>query len=274
MAKNPPKEKRRSLRSGRSKALNTVFGSFPFLFAFGVIGLLVGGSLAFANQSQLFVIRQVNVYDLAAARPVALQDPFLFAGIRPNLDQTAVDLRDIERHIRRFHPDFQEVRVRRSLPNRIDIFLRRRAAAARVQLDKLYWIDTTGVILAVSQEPDARSPIITGLSKPKTSPAIGSQVRSELLDVAVRIAAAIDAQNLLKSHTLTQIDVSDAKNIILKIDGEIEVRLGSAEARMVRKIREKLERLAAYIETKPEEMDALKIRYIDLRFDDIVIGPR
>jgi cell division septal protein FtsQ len=274
MAKNAPKEKRQSLRSGRSKALNTAFGLLPFLFSFGAIGLLIGGSYAFANQSELFVIRQVNVYDLAARRPVALQDPFQFAGIRSGLDQTAVNLQDIERHIRRFHPDYQEVRVRRNLPNRIDIFLRRRAAAARVQLDKLYWIDTTGVILAVSNEPDARAPIITGLSRPKTPVTVGSQVRSDLLDLAVRIAAAIDAQNLLKNHLLTQIDVSDAKNLILKIDQEIEVRLGSAEKRMVHKIREKLERLAAYIESKPEDVDPLKIRYIDLRFDDIVIGPR
>lgn len=246
----------------------------PFLFSFGAIGLLVGGSLAFANQSQLFVIRQVNVYDLAAARPVSLQDPFQFAGLRPDLDQTAVNLQDVERHIRRFHPEFQQVKVRRVLPNRIDIFLRRRAAAARVQLDKLYWIDTTGVILAVSNEADARSPIIVGLSKPKTSPAVGSQVKSSLLDLAVRIAAAIEGQNLLKNHLLTQVDVSDSKNVILKIDEDIEVRLGSSETHMVHKIREKLERLAAYIETKPEDVDPKKIRYIDLRFDDIVIGPR
>lgn len=274
MSKNPPKEKRQSLRSGRSKALHTAFGLLPFLFSFGALGLLVGGSLAFANQSQLFVIRQVNVYDLAARRALSLQDPFQFAGIRPGLDQTAVNLQEIEAHIRRYHPDFQEVKVRRNLPNRIDIFLRRRAAAARVQLDKLYWIDTTGVILALSNEPDARSPIITGLAKPKTPVTVGSQVRSDLLNLAVRLAAAIDAQNLLKSHLLTQVDVSDAKNLILRIDQDIEVRLGSTEKRMVHKLREKLERLAAYIETKPEEIDPAKIRYIDLRFDDIVIGPR
>lgn len=274
MSKTPAKEKRQSLRSGRSKALHTAFGLFPFLFSFGAIGLLVGGSLAFANQSELFVIRDVRVYDLAAQRLLALQDPFQFAGIRSGLDQTAVNLQDIEQHIRRFHPDYQDVKVRRNLPNRIDIFLRRRAAAARVQLDKLYWIDTTGVILAVSNEPDARSPIITGLTKPKTPVTVGSQVRSELLAVAVRVAAAIDARNLLKSHQLTQIDVSDSRNLILKVDQDIEVRLGSIERRMVHKIREKLERLAAYIETKPEEIDPLKIRYIDLRFDDIVIGPR
>lgn len=274
MAKNPPKEKRQSLRSGRSKALHTAFGLFPFLFSFMAIGLLVGGSLAFANQSELFVIREVGVYDLAARRAVNLQDPFQFAGIRSGLDQTAVNLQDIERHIRRFHPDFQEVRVRRKLPNRIEIFLRRRAAAVRVQLDRLYWIDTTGVILAVSNEPDAHSPVISGLAKPKTPVAVGSQVKSELLGLAIRIVAAVDSRNLLKGHELTQIDVSDTRNLILRVDQEIEVRLGSAEKSMVHKIREKLERLAAYIETKPEEVDPLKIRYIDLRFDDIVIGPR
>lgn len=274
MSKNQPKEKRQSLRSGRSKALHTAFGLFPFLFSFGALGLLIGGSLAFANQSQLFVIREVGVYDLAARRVLQLQDPFQFAGLRPGLDQTAVNLQDVERHIRRFHPDYQEVRVRRNLPNRIEIFLRRRAAAVRVQLDKLYWIDTTGVILAVSNEMDARSPVITGLAKPKTAVAVGSQIKSELLTLAVRIALTIDSRNLLKSHLLTQIDVSDVKNMILRIDQDIEVRLGSAEKRMVHKLREKLERLAAYIETKPEEIDPEKIRYIDLRFDDIVIGPR
>ena len=274
MSKNPPKEKRQSLRSGRSKALHTAFGFLPFLFSFGAIGLLIGGSLAFANQSQLFVIREIGVYDLAARRILNLSDPFQFAGVQAGSDQTAVNLQEIEAHIRRFHPDYQDVKVRRKLPNRIEIFLRRRAAAARVQLDKLYWIDSTGVILAISAEPDARSPIVTGLSKPKSQVTIGSQVRSDLLDVAIRIAAVIDARNLLKSHELTQIDVSDSKNLILRVDQEIEVRLGSAEKRMIHKLREKLDRLAAYIETKPEEVDPLKIRYIDLRFDDIVIGPR
>jgi cell division septal protein FtsQ len=279
MAKSQaPKEKRQSLRSGRSKTLNTVFGLLPFLFSFGALGLLIGGSLAFAEQSQLFVIRDVGVFDLTARRVLAVQNPFQFAGIRPNINQTAVDLQEIERHIRRFHPEFQDVRVRRKLPNRIDIFLRRRLAAARLLLDKLYWIDTTGVILAVSTEPDARSPIITGLSSGKGKGmggvAVGSQVRSNLLSVAIRVAAIIDTRNILKNHDLTQIDISDSKNLILRVDQDIEVRLGSMEERMVSKLSEKLDRLAAYVETKPEDMSPLKIRYIDLRFDDIVVGPR
>ena len=65
---------------------------------------------------------------------------------------------------------------------------------------------------------------------------------------------------------MTKIDIGDSKNLSFFVDQDIEIRIGNSHL---------IERLKILDQTlKTIELDRSKIRYIDLRFDDVVIGPR
>ena len=80
------------------------------------------------------------------------------------------------------------------------------------------------------------------------------------------MAKGIQITNVLKKHSLSKIDITDPKNVSFYVDREIEVKIGESHW---------IERLKILEQTlKSVELDATRIRYIDLRFDDVVIGPR
>jgi len=65
---------------------------------------------------------------------------------------------------------------------------------------------------------------------------------------------------------LSAIDISNPDNLILWVNEKIEIRISSRNlTSQMKKISDTL----ANIDLDPE-----RVRYVDLRFDDIVIGPR
>ena len=82
----------------------------------------------------------------------------------------------------------------------------------------------------------------------------------------MNLVKKIYAKNILRKHTLTKIDIGDPKNILLIVDSDIEIRIGNSHF---------IERFKILDQTlKTVALDRSKIRYIDLRFDDVVIGSR
>ena len=77
--------------------------------------------------------------------------------------------------------------------------------------------------------------------------------------------AIIKHSNVLKKHLLSKMDITDPKNVSFYVDQTIEVKIGESHW---------IERLKILEQTlKSVELDPSKIRYIDLRFDDVVVGP-
>ena len=80
------------------------------------------------------------------------------------------------------------------------------------------------------------------------------------------LAEVIRQSRILRGHQLSHVDISDPNNFLLLVDGQIEIRVGGNHF---------MERLKILDQTlKTVMLDSSKIRYIDLRFDDVVIGPR
>jgi cell division septal protein FtsQ len=259
-------------KKGNSKLSNRALGSvlrilfsvLPFVFSLAVIGVLFGCVLAYAVNSPTFRLENVRVLNVGT---MTQAQAFEFCELNPGKNLIGIDLVNVQQVIKRKHPEFKEVKVRRVLPNRIEVILKRRTPAAQVEFSRYVQVDKDLVILPGSSVTAFKNlMILKGTPAPRGGLFVGATIGDANANKALKLADIIKRSNILKQHQLTAIDIQDPKNISLIVDGEIEIRLGNSHL---------IERLKILDQTiRTIEFDKSKVRYIDLRFDDVVIGPR
>lgn len=241
-----------------------VFLSLPYVLAMVLVGVLFGTVIVYAVNSPTFELQEVRVLNIAS---MTQGESFKFCELKKGENLITLDLVGVQEVIKRRHPEFKEVRVRRVLPNRVEVAVRRRTPIAQVALSKYIQIDKDGVVLpGASQTPFKNLTIIEGARPPKLGLWVGAVVDDPDAKKALRLSETVKRSSILKGHILSKVDVSDSNNIFLVIDGDIEIRIGGSHF---------IERLKILDQTlKTIELDRSKIHYIDLRFDDVVVGHR
>ncbi len=245
-------------------AKKVFFYSLPYILSLTAAGLLFGAVAAYAVNSPAFQLEEVRILNIGT---ISQAEAFAFCGLNRGENLVGLDLGSVQQVIKRTHPEFKEVRVRRVLPSRIEIVLKRRTPIAQVALSRFVQIDKDFVILPGSSPTPFRNlVIIEGSTSPRDGALIGQRLADPAMQKAIRLAEAVRRSNVLGRHQLTKVNISDPRNIAFFVDGDIEIRIGGNHF---------LERLKILDQTlKSVELDASKVRYIDLRFDDVVIGPR
>ncbi|MFT5208055.1 MAG: cell division protein FtsQ [Candidatus Omnitrophota bacterium] len=262
------KQKRRKYKKRNSKfslgaLANSILVAIPYFFSIGLISLVIVGSYAYAMNADMFVLQDVVVL---GDKPQVGLKAFNFAGLKKSVSTLDVDLDEVEAYIRRYHPEYQSVTVKRILPNRLVIEVAERIPAAQIKLKQVYWIDKEGVILNPISTPKGDFPIVLGIELKAQELKTGDRIRSNYLNQSLQLNADINKRNILKHYKLTHINLSDPRNLILVLDTDIEVRMG------IRNLPQKLLMLEEAVASVP--LDSSKIKYLDLRFDNIVVGPR
>jgi cell division protein FtsQ len=157
-------------------------------------------------------------------------------------------------------PWVAEASLRRTLPSTVDVTIQERAPLGIGRINgSLYLVDERGTVIDDygPNYADLDLPIIDGLSwiPGDTNP---DQSRAAL---ARRLMDALRVRNM--SSRVSQIDVSDARNAIVLLDGDpTAIRLGNEHF---------VERLQAYFDLAPALREQVpNIDYVDLRFDERV----
>jgi cell division septal protein FtsQ len=238
--------------------------SLPYILSLAVAGLLFGGVIAYAVNSPTFELNEVKVLNIGTLTP---DEAFKFCELNQGENLILLDLVNVQQVIKRRHPEFKEVLVRRVLPNRIEVMLKRRTPVAQVAFSRFVQVDKDLVILPGSSAVPFRNlTVFEGAPLPREGLAVGAALRDPVTKKALRLMEVVKRSNILRRHGLSKIDLGDPKNISLIVDSDIEIRIGNNHF---------IERLKILDQTlKTLELDRSKIRYIDLRFDDVVIGPR
>lgn len=158
--------------------------------------------------------------------------------------------------------------LRRVLPSTIEIAVseRRPMGLARVE-GRLFLVDASGVVIEEHgvQHAQYDLPIIDGLQG--DSSATGFLIDPERARLAARVIDATAADPRVGPR-VSQIDVSDAHNAVVLLDGD-RALLHVGEAQFA-------ERLRSYLSLAPTLRERLdEIDYVDLRFDErIYVRPR
>ena len=240
------------------------FYSLPYILTMTALGILLGSVVAYAVNSPTFQLAEVEILN---AGTLTSEQAFQFCGLRKGENLIALDLVSVQQAVKSRHPEFKEVLVRRVLPNRVEVMLKRRTPAAQVDFKRFIQVDRDLVILpGAGTVPFKNLTVIQGAPYPRQGVNIGVILSDMITKKALFLIGLVRQTNLLKKHVLSKVDISDPKNVSFFVDQTIEIKIGENHWR---------ERLKILEQTlKSVELDASKIRYIDLRFDDVVIGPQ
>lgn len=229
----------------------------PFVLVAGS-ALVAWGLWGYAQRSDAFRITQVNLPQDSTLRvPPSVMGTNLWS----------LNLRSLSEELHQQQPWLRQVRVVRRLPNTVRIDALRRIPTAQVKLDRWYQVDGEGFILPEGRTEAFEGLIrLSGVNKTGTLRA-GKDNSDERLQLALRVAKGIRRSPVFVARKLAEVNVNDPQQIRLVLDGETEVRCGSEI-----ELDAHLQRLRAVLKTLARQQ--LDVRYIDVRFQEPVVGPR
>lgn len=178
----------------------------------------------------------------------------------------ALDLKAIARALQASYPDAKNVSVSLALPDKMIVRLKLRKPIAVVKADKLYPVDEEGVMLPVTDQAALRwIPVVNGVQL-KAEERRVKVITSENMKTAIALLRIIKDEKAVADFGIYSVDTKDPSNVIFYLRNGIEIRIGSDN------FKNRIEVLAKTLKDPRLIMD--RIKYIDLRFGDAVIGPR
>lgn len=162
-------------------------------------------------------------------------------------------------------PEVRSARVTRSLPDSLIVDVVERIPVAQMRANRYFLVDEEGVILPGARDyPDPDLPVIVGIGLMVGRIKPGEPYCSDRLNKALELLEAISPARSLKDRKVTRIDVRDLRDIYFLTDEEVEVRVGGED--FDQKIR-LMDEVLLEARSKGEN-----VKYIDLRFGDVVVG--
>ncbi|MBU1887630.1 MAG: cell division protein FtsQ/DivIB [Candidatus Omnitrophica bacterium] len=249
----------------------TIFKFLIGLIVLAVLGLgLVRLKYMFVD-SDHFLIQGVDVkiYDESGAlRNLSLKDLGDEGIIGANI--FFADLSAIKDQIETNHPEYKKVVVKRVLPNMLTVEGILRRAVAQIRSDRYYPVDREGVLLPdVVNFPRPDIPIITGLGTnlAKISKTKLSKYEEQNLQNAISLINEIETNDKLKKYRLKLVDITDPGNLTFFLEAiNVEIKIGNSD------FRDRFDVLATVIDQLGQDINNFK--YIDLRFEDPIMGPK
>lgn len=263
--------KRRPKNSQRSKAK---FKFTPFLgiglclllvffFAVGMLIKDLGGFLYANPQFNVSTVKLIIDGKEQPASSRAYYEKYLKAPVTT----FGFDLAASRNRLMKAHPEAKSIRVYKAFPNEIIIEVINRKPIAQLKSGgRFYPVDRDGIILIdISQSPIKGLIVIIGAVQSGGPLEVGRPIKSKNFQRALGLLRDLSSSGLLNNYRVTQIDCVDASNLSFLFDNGIEVRIGDADYQ---------KRLGALKGVLSKIKDTSSVDYIDLRFKDVVVGPR
>jgi len=231
------------------------------VFRVAVVLILIAAIYLFFVNSPYFKLETIEVIDRSQVNVVNV-DELLSTYKGRNI--FSIDINSLSAQIKSDAVFIKHAIVKRILPNKLEIEIVGRIPIAKLKSHKYFPIDRTGMVLP----PDTKTgklPIIMGLSM-WLRPKVGMELNNPQIESAFLLIDALRENSWMSGYTVSAIDVSNYKNLSFYLESGIEVKIGSED------FIARLNRLKATL-AKPG-LDKENIKYIDLRFKDVVIGPK
>ena len=260
----PRKKKKEFLLTEENKR-KSIFKSIIWLLIFLLILTLVffaaKALISGCGNSGVFKLRQCYVED--DTLDLSGNKAFDYCQLSPGGNLLEIDLEALRDAILHAHPQLKEARVSKDYPDTIRICVKERRAFAQVEAKKFFLVDKEGFILEKSfEEPQLQLPLIIGVKSQHIKKGVFS--RSAALKKAIEIIKLLESMNFKDKYGVKKIDVGNLNNISFYTKEDVEIKLGKDD------FREKIKK----VESRLPNLDLKQIRYIDLRFKDLIVGPK
>ena len=172
----------------------------------------------------------------------------------------AADLDSYRRRLKQSSLWVEDVALRRVLPATVDVFVAERTPIGLTRIGtQLYLVDRAGFLLDEfgPRYAEFDFPVIDGVTPPRR----GSEptVDAELTELAARFFDEVAAADPELARQVSQVDVSDRRNLVALLDGDTTLlHLGTEKF---------AERLQSYLDLAPTLRASVpEIDYVELRF--------
>lgn len=256
-----PKKVNKQKAGAKEAAISTAMTVLVVLIFLAFASMLVN---AFLQESDYFKLRAVNIkasfLDPRAASTIS--DRILSTYKLKNVFN--IDLKYIAQTIQKSYGDVRDVVVSVLLPDRLVISLKIRRPVALIKSQRYYPVDEDGVVLPSGSRVDALNdlPVISGVDMKL----ITSRQTSRNLKLALQLLSEIRTTKPVTNLGVVSINVYDPRNLSFSFKNGVEVRVGDEN------FRERLDLLSMALRDPRLAME--NVKYIDVRFKDIIIGPK
>ena len=245
------------------EALLEKFAALLVIVIFLVLAALL--VMAFLHGSDYFKLKAIESRGFSdQAKAVAVNTEILKAYINKNIFD--IDIKAIANYLARLYPDARSVEIWRALPNKLSIRVNFRKPVAMLGESKFYPVDAEGVVL-FNVDPKAQGllPVISGVEAVFEGEKI-KKIESKNLKVALELLKEIKKARFLDSYRLSAIDAASLSDMAFYLNDGLEIRIGFEN------FKDRLLKLRNTL--KDTRLVKDKIKYIDLRFDGVTIGPK
>lgn len=233
-------------------------GFYKILITILPICVLALALLVFFRNSDYFKIAEIEIIDGESGAGTSARDLLKMYKGRNIFE---VDINMLASRIKTENPFIKYAVVKRVFPNRLEIGIVERIPVALVKAQKDYPVDADGMVLP-PKAADKQLIAINGVHSWAT-PKAGTRIVDRNLKTALALV------KLFKEKSITgvrSIDASDRRNAVFQLKNGVEIKIGNED------FDPRLDMLKATLSRKG--LDFENIRYIDLRFKDVVIKPR
>lgn len=233
-----------------------------------VIAIFLAVSFAlvrsFFYRSDYFCINNAEVRGVAPQDALSVKNDLLRAYQGKNIFKTNLNI--ISRSLIARFPDAKDIIVKRALPDKLLVELNFRKPVAMLNDSRNIPVDRDGFLLTyVDPRTVAGLPTISGIDTRYD----GRMLRhneTRNLKLALNLLDEVKKAKLAPRFQLTSIDAGDIKNMAFFLNGGLEIKIGYENFK---------DRLALLRKTLKNPRILLdRIKYIDLRFGDIVVSPK
>lgn len=237
------------------------------IIAGGIVFSAIGHLRSFIAASPYFKISKVEILLIGRA-PLTDRTISGLLNIQKGENIFDADLKGTRSYILANYPEVRTLVINRIFPNKLILKIRPRRPVVQASLGLgFYLIDREAVILPGAKKLIQEDlPIINGLDQGLITNHVGKRCDSAALKKALRLLEVMNQSGFSQRHQIHMIDVSDERNLSLYIEGGIEIKIGGEDFRKRLSILEKTFEMG--------RLDKAQVRYIDLRFDNVIIGPR
>lgn len=191
---------------------------------------------------------------------------FQFLNIKPKINIFKVNLTSATKELKSKHLEYEKAYIIRDFPNRLKVYVELRKPVAQVKFGNYYLVDKEGIIISdafMQKRPQMVE--ILGVNLGQGPFKAGAKPSSVGLQNALFLLKKLEESALSQKFKIDKIDVASYNNLSFFID-DIQVKLGPQD------IQNKLKSLERFL--AKGNLDLKKVKYFDLRFEDVVIGPK
>lgn len=237
------------------------------LLLFFIIGALMNMS-SFLYGSSLFMTDKISLQDeLSSMLRDAHKADQIQLSRKVNIFQ--LDMDDMQGKLKEKFPRLDNLVLKRTLPNKLWLAAKARLPVAYLLAQNgAYLVDAEGIILSdIPKEQKGALvdyPVFISRHAISGKAARARRLQDEGVQRGLALLASLKEQGIFSKYRIMKFDITDARDIKFLVEPVGWIRAGD------RDYDERVKRVARVL----PELSSRQVKYIDLRFGDVVVGAK